>query len=367
MRRGATGRTLPAMQARRLRLGHEPLDGAMGSVLAADVRGPDGRAVLRKGTRLAEQHRAALSTMKGVSLHLIDLAADELEQDEVASRLVGAIAGPGTQPGTASQGQARLRATWRGLLRIDADALARINARPPLLVFTRPSGQIVVEDDEVAGAKSAALATSEAAVHDVEALGRSGPIVRVEAFARRRIAVVMTDRLQAGGRALMAEAVRRKIEWFGSELVSITEIAHEPDAVERELRARTAEGVELMLFSGANPLDPLDAAFEAIAAVGGRTDRSGVPAHPGSMVWIGEVAGVPVLGIAACAGFGKNTALDLLLARVLAGEEPARAADELGHGGLVEGPSAVMWFPPYDRGGVSAARDASVAAPVGAK
>ncbi len=104
-----------------------------------------------------------------------------------------------------------------------------------------------------------------------------------------------------------------------------------------------------MLVSGASSLDPLDAVFVALGSAGGRVERTGVPAHPGSMAWAGIVNDAPVLGIATCAGFGKDTALDLLLARVLAGESPAAAADALGARGLAEGASPGSPFPPYAR------------------
>ena len=68
------------------------------------------------------------------------------------------------------------------------------------------------------------------------------------------------------------------------------------------------------------------------------------------MVWVGRLrTGVPAIGVATCAGFGKNTALDLLLPRVLSGDDLAAAAADIGYGGLAEGPASAGRFPPYDR------------------
>jgi hypothetical protein len=54
-----------------------------------------------------------------------------------------------------------------------------------------------------------------------------------------------------------------------------------------------------------------------------------------------------VLGVASCAGFGKNTSLDLVLPFVFAyGHADAGDLARLGHGGLVE-ESAGRRFPPY--------------------
>ena len=347
--RGVKSGRLGPMRARMFDPAKEPLDRAFGSVLAADVTGADGHTALRKGTRLGAIHSSALLVLAGHTLHLIDLDPGELEQDEVARRLAVIVAGPGTRADVPAQGQARVRAATRGLLHTRADAVAALNRLHPLLLFAAPNGTVVAEGDDVAGVKSAALATEERLVAEAERIARAAPILGVAPFARRRVAVVITDRLEPRSRSLVHEAIQRKIEWFGSELHSLAEVAHESEAIAAKVRDALSAGADLLLFSGASSLDPLDAIFTALEASGGRVERSGVPAHPGSMAWVGSVAAIPALGIATCSGFGKDTALDLLLARVFAGESPSAAADALGAGGLMEGSSPGSPFPPYAR------------------
>ncbi len=324
----------------------------MGAIVAADARASNGRVTLRKGTVLGEDSRPALRSLIGRELHLVDLDPGELGQDAAAERLAAALAGPGIVADRPQQGQTRLRAVHRGLLRVRREAIRAVNALPPLLCFTQLDGQVVVEGDEVAGAKSAALATPERVLELAEALiAARGPALAVVPFAARRAHLIATERLEPRGRELVVGAVRRKVGWYGATLTGVTEVAHETAAVARALRAALAEGAELLLLSGASPLDPLDPVLVALMNEGGQVQVAGVPAHPGSMVWVGRLGpGVPLLGVATCAGFGKNTALDLLLPRVLAGQDPVTAAAELGHGGLAEGQAAAGRFPPYDRG-----------------
>lgn len=349
------------MRARAFRPGQDAVERALGSILAADARGRDGHIVLRKGTLLGEEHHAVLLGLAGSELHLVDLDDGELPQEEVARRLAHALAGPGTLVDAPQQGQSRLRAAWRGLLRVDGASIRRLNALPGVLCFTLPDAQVVLEGDEVAGVKGASLATPERVVATAEAIAReAGPVLSVAAFARRSVAVVVTERLEARGRALVAEAVRRKVEWYGSALVGVSEVAHAVEPVARQLRADRERGA-LILVSGANALDPLDPVLVATASLGGAVLRTGVPAHPGSMVWVASLGSATVLGVATCAGFGRNTSLDLVLPRVLAGEDPARAVDELGYGGLVEGPRAAWRFPPYERGRAARALEEATA------
>lgn len=326
----------------------EPPERAFGSILAADVHGAGDHPTLRKGMRFGDGHRSILAALRG-PIHVVDLEPDELEQDAVARRLAIAVAGPGTRTDEPAQGQARIRAATRGLLRVGADAVDAVNRLHPLLLFTAGDGTVVAEGDDVAGAKSASLGTREQLVAEAERVARRAAVITVLPFARRRVAVLVTDRFEASGRAKVRESIQRKLEWFGSALVAFVEVAHTPDAVAQALRDALAAGADLVLCSGASPLDPLDPVFVAIARADGRILRTGVPAHPGSMVWVGVLPAAPVLGVATCSGFGKDTALDLLLARVLAGDAPSDAADALGARGLAEGPLPGSPFPRYTR------------------
>jgi molybdenum cofactor cytidylyltransferase len=87
--------------------------------------------------------------------------------------------------------------------------------------------------------------------------------------------------------------------------------------------------------------------FAGLERLGGRMVRHGAPAHPGSLLWVADLRGRPVLGMPACGMFSQATTFDLVLPRVLAGL-PAGAAEiaALGHGGLLSRDSAYR-FPPY--------------------
>src|SRR5260221_3117008 len=91
-------------------------------------------------------------------------------------------------------------------------------------------------------------------------------------------------------------------------------------------------------------MHPLDPAYSELEQAGGELIRFGMPAHPGSMLWMGRLGRSTVLGIASCAGFGKNTSLDLVLPFVFSGSPIDLAG--LGHGGFfVKG--ARPPFPPF--------------------
>ena len=77
--------------------------------------------------------------------------------------------------------------------------------------------------------------------------------------------------------------------------------------------------------------------------------RHGVPAHPGSMIWLAELGHTRLLGLPQCGMFAKATAADLILPRLLTGERmTAESLAELAHGGVL-GREMRFRFPPYAR------------------
>jgi molybdopterin biosynthesis enzyme len=130
----------------------------------------------------------------------------------------------------------------------------------------------------------------------------------------------------------------------------VREVERSGDSVRHAYQEAGREGAELVLFAGASSIDPLDPAYAELEAVGGELLRQGVPAHPGSMLWLGRLGEATVLGVASCAGFGRNTSLDLLLPFVFAyGEAREEDFQNLGYGGLIEA-GAGRRFPPYQNG-----------------
>ena len=77
--------------------------------------------------------------------------------------------------------------------------------------------------------------------------------------------------------------------------------------------------------------------------------RRGVPAHPGSMLWLATLGGAAVVGLPSCGAYSMATAADLLLARLAAGQPatPATVA-RLAHGGILSR-SQRFRFPAYAR------------------
>ena len=105
-------------------------------------------------------------------------------------------------------------------------------------------------------------------------------------------------------------------KWIGriSVFVSATE-----DAVADGLAQLLAQGAQVIALAGSRAMDPLDPAFEALQRVGARMERHGVPAHPGSLVWLARAGAASIIGMPACGLFSQASVFDLLLPRLLTG------------------------------------------------
>src|SRR5690606_4261524 len=130
--------------------------------------------------------------------------------------------------------------------------------------------------------------------------------------------------------------------------------ADEPERMADAIRAALAtlaleRRIPLVLVGGVSAGDPLSPFYDALATLGGEVLRRGVPAHPGSMIWLARLADTRLLGLPSCGMFGMATAADLVLPRLLTGETlTAETLAELGHGGVLTREMRFR-FPAYAR------------------
>ena len=330
-----------------------------GSVLLAPVR-VEGR-LLPKGTRID----AAVADLLGAAARAGRLDAtlrlawpdpDDLHEDEASTRLARAVVGPNLAIGVPRQSKVDLTARVDGVLRIDTAALGRLNRIDPLEVFTLFHGQAVRAGEVVGCVKVAPHLVAGSAVRAGEAVAREAvPLVDVAAYQPLEVAALAAESLAAGGLERFEQAARTKVTSLHGRFAGVTQVGTEDPAeaalrLEAVLRRMVLESrVALLLVGGVSAGDPLSPFYEALEALGGRLLRRGVPAHPGSMIWLASLGDTVILGLPQCGMFSMATAADLVLPRLLTGEAitPDTLAD-LGHGGLL-GKEMRFRFPDYAR------------------
>jgi hypothetical protein len=323
-----------------------PLDWLAGMVLCHDVQLDGGR--LRKGHVLGEGDVPTLPTAAAPELHVIELEAGDLHEDDAGRRVAAASAGEGVEVRAPSGGHWPLVATRRGVVAVSVDALRRANAIDGVCVYTLFDGQIVDAGEHLGRAKVTPLVIAGRVVDEAERIAREAAgLLRVRPFLARRVGAVVQETLGQGASARFRTALGEKVAWFGSTLLEPAFVAPDEDALVSAIADVVAKGAEVLVVAGAKAMDPLDPSWLALRRLGVTIERFGVPAHPGSLFWIAWHHGLPILGMPTCGLFSQATVFDLVLPRVLAGERVGRAElAELGHGGFLTRELAFR-FPPY--------------------
>ena len=338
------------MRVERLKPGRSAPASLAGAILTRDLSVAGAR--WSKGRRLSESDLAALSSEAGAyvgPITVLVLDPGDLHEDDAALALAGAAAGSGLTIRGPVQSRVDLIASADGVLHVRAADLERVNRIDPLEVFTAFDGSIVQARQLVASVKIAPHVVADSVLRPVlDRLRRvRGGLVRVAAFRPMRVAVVVKESLRAADRDRFERSVRDKVEGLGSTLIDIAYVADNDDAVAAAIGDVSTANV--ILTAGGRSTDPLDPFYVAIERLGGEVVRHGVPAHPGSMLWLARIGRTAVLGLPTCGAYSKATAADLVLPRLLSGERPGRGLIAgLGHGGLLTRDQRFR-FPRYAR------------------
>jgi hypothetical protein len=328
-----------------------------GAVLLAPVGLAAG--TLRKGTKIDGELASALVSAAGsgeliTPLRLAWPDAGDLHEDEAAQRIAAAATGTGIDPRPPRQSRLDLVARWNGILHVRIEALVRLNTIDSLELFTLFQGQAVQAGQVVASVKVAPHLISELLVRQGVAIARdNAPLVSVWPYMSLQVAAIVTEALSDDALARFESGAQTKVEALGSRFLGTTLItSSDAEPAEDEIRA-TLEMLALkrrlpvILVGGVSAGDPLSPFYAALESLGGQVLRHGVPAHPGSMLWLAQLAESRLLGLPQCGMFTLATAADLILPRLLTGERlSAKELAELAHGGVLTRDMRFR-FPPY--------------------
>jgi len=325
-----------------------------GRVLCHELRSDDGRVAIAKGRVLDDADARRAMELPWAELHLLALDSDDVHEDAAGNTIARRVAGGGVSVRPPSGGHWPIVAECRGVLSIDIDRLVRINELDGPCVYSLYDGQVVEADEVVARAKIIPFAVSRHVLSDVESILQPSGAVHVRPFGIYRVGAVVHESM--GERALgrFRDAVTEKIAWFGSALgaleVTPPDVASIADAFDAAGRA-----TDIILVAGTKAMDVLDPTFAVLDQIGARMVCHGVPAHPGSLLWLAEWKGVPIVGMPTCGLFAQATVFDLVIARLLSGERLGRKElARFGHGGLLTRDMAFR-LPAYRAAGVRGA------------
>ena len=312
-------------------------DGA-GAILAHSVSYSGG--VFKKGRALSAADVKLLEASAVSKIFAVRLDADDVPEDQAAQAIAGKVAGSGVSAQQPFTGRANLYAQQRGLVVVDGLRVNAINRVHESITLATLANYSVVDKGQMVGTvKIIPFAVGSENLNRVLAEIGKESVVRVQALPAKCVGLVITK--VAGGKQSLIEksetAMRDRLRALGSDLAHVIVCDHAIDAVCNAVGDLQALSCNPILLFGASAIvDRADVIPAGLTAAGGTVVHLGMPVDPGNLMMLGEIAGVPVLGVPSCARSPKVNGFDWVLERVLAGIK-LEAGDvmDMGAGGLL--------------------------------
>lgn len=320
-----------------------PIDQCVGTVLAHDIteirpgqfKGP----AFKKGYIIQEADLPHLKRIGKEHLYALHLESGEIHENEAAIRLAKRLAGQGVSfDPHPSEGKIHLTAAYKGLLKVNVDGLTRINLVSDISCSSRHTNSVVEKGEILAGVRAIPLIIDESSLQRAEKVAEDARgLFTVKPFTAPSTGLVITGNEVFSGliEDKFAPIVRKKLRAFDCDLLGIAFTPDKKAQIVSEIRAFLKKGARMIVVAGGMSVDPDDMTRVAITEAGAEDVVYGTPVLPGAMFLYGHFGDVPVLGLPACVLYFRATVLDLILPRVLAGEQITREdLAALAHGGL---------------------------------
>lgn len=319
------------------------IEDAVGTKLAHDLTeirpGEFKGAAFHKGQTVCSDDLCRLQKMGKNHLYVLDLAEDDIHEDQAAAILAEALAADSISwKDEPREGKIKLLAARDGLFSVDTPALAAFNMVDEVMCATLHNHTLVKKGQLVAATRAIPLVMKRAPIERAAAIARqNGGVFAVKPIHRARVGLVITgDEVYHGLiEDRFAPILTEKVKALGSQVGGVAFAPDDVEMIRTAIRSHLDRGCNLLLLSGGMSVDPDDVTRQGIRAAGAEGIHYGAAVLPGAMFLVAYVDDVPLLGVPACGLFHRITVLDLVLPRILTGEKIGKAELAfLGHGGL---------------------------------
>ncbi|MDH3391859.1 MAG: molybdopterin-binding protein [Desulfobulbaceae bacterium] len=320
-----------------------PVDQAVGMVLPHDiteiVKDEFKGCAFKKGHIIRTEDVEHLRRLGKEHIYVLELTENEIHENEAARLMSAALAGTGTEySNEVVEGKVAIKAAFDGLLKVHKEALFQFNLLGEVICATLHTNTPVKKGEQVAASRLIPLVGERSLVAEAVSIAEAGEkIVRVLPLLSVKAGLVITGNEVFYGRIedRFEQVLRRKLAELGSEVTMVGFAPDDPKHIAAEIQKCLDGGADLIVTSGGMSVDPDDVTRTGINEAGAEDIVYGTPVLPGAMFLVAHIGKVPVLGLPACGMFHNITVLDLVLPRILTGENIGRhELADMGHGGL---------------------------------
>jgi len=335
---------------KKTRLREVPVGEAVGLRLAHDltqiIPGRFKGRLFRKGHVVTEEDIPKLLDIGKAHIYVLELGEGDLHEDDAALRLAKALAGDGVVFGDPAEGKVTLRAERTGLAAVDEAFVRSVNEIGDIALATVRRDTVLKPGERIAAVRAIPLVIEERKIAEAEALAAEwrarhggGPLsVRPLRSVRAGLLVTGSEVYSGRIRDGFGPVVRAKLEALGSEVAEQRFAPDDRQQIVKEIHYLLEQGYDIILVTGGMSVDPDDRTPGAIREAGADIVSYGTPMLPGSMLLVGYLGNVPILGLPGCVMHDPYTSFDVLLPRILAGDRITRdTVAGMGYGGLQHG------------------------------
>lgn len=324
---------------------------AIGHTLCHDITriipGGEKGVAFKKGHVIREEDIPELIKIGKVNLFVWEDQADMVHENDAAEVLFSLVAGEGMAASPVKEGKVEIFAGADGVLRVDRDRLAKLNAFDEIMVAVRHDNVPVRKGDKLAGTRIIPLAIARETLNAAVGAISGGAVLSVKPFRKKRSGIVTTGSEVASGLIQdgFTPVVRAKLaEYGGADEVGHHIVSDEPDQATGAILSLIEAGAQIVLVTGGMSVDPDDKTPLAIRNTGAHIVSYGAPVLPGAMFMTAYLGEVPIVGLPGCVMHSRRTILDLILPRLMADIPVTRDdIDALAVGGLcLECPTCIF-------------------------
>lgn len=323
-----------------MKFGAMPIASAEGAILAHNLYDSDGKRLMNKGRLLKAKDIQKLREHDFTELIVARADANDIHENVAAQRVGDAIAGDGIRVNASGVGRANLMSTVRGVLQINIPALAQLNNIYDGICIASMREHILVDAKElVVLVKIIPFFVPDERIIDIEHIARENqPVISIRPLMPRKVALIISGPEVVREKLItdFHDPVRQRIEFLESELLEPVYVPHEPEYIANAMR--DCADCDLILVASVSAIiDRDDVVPDALRRAGGSITIHGLPVDPGTLMMMGYLNNVPVIGAPGCIKSPKTNVIDLLLPRIITGERLTHSdLVQMGYGGLLE-------------------------------
>lgn len=318
------------------------VEDSVGSLLAYDLtkivkdeyKGP----AFKKGHIIKEEDIEHLKKMGKYHIFVIEYGEDEIHEEDAARIIKDAVMGENLSHTEPSEGKIGIVAEERGVLKIDEEALFKINMIDMVMLATRHTNTLVEKGMTVAATRIIPLTIKKqelSKLDDIEA--EYGKIINIVPLQKLKVGVCVTGTEVYEGliKDKFGPVLEKKAKDLGGEIVGIKFSPDDKENIRKEIDSLIDAGADLVMVSGGMSVDADDVTPLAIRDAAEEVITYGSPVLPGAMFMLAYKGDTAIIGVPACGMFHRITVLDLVLPRVFTKERLTKSdIAKLGHGGL---------------------------------